>query len=296
LVTADGRHLRADAKENSDLFWAIRGGGGNFGVATRFQFRLHELPQFTGGILVLPATAETIAGFTAESMAAPNELSTIGNVMPASHLPFLPKELHDQLVLFAFIAFAGDDAPAQRAIGRFRALAEPLADMVKPGPYLSMYPPENPDYRPKAVGRTLFVNAIDKAAAETILTHLKKSDAEMRVAQIRVLGGALAQVPADATAYAHRMQPILVNVAAFYTSDADREVRKVWATEFRKTLQPNEDSAYVGFLTDDGQDRIDAAYPPATAERLRQIKTKYDPTNLFKLNQNIVAAPQATRS
>jgi FAD/FMN-containing dehydrogenase len=288
VVTADGRHIRADANEHPDLFWAIRGGGGNFGVVTRVQFRLSELAHFTGGILVLPATPETIAGFTAASIAAPNELSTIGNVMPASQLPFLPKELHDQLVIFAFLAFAGEDESAQRAIAPFRSLATPLADMVKPQPYVAMYPPENPDYRPTAVGRTLFVNSIDKPTAELMFDYLSKSDAAMRVAQIRVLGGALAQVPADATAYAHRSQPIMVNVAAFYTTEADREVRKAWATQFARALQPNEDAAYVGFLTDDGQARIRAAYPPATWDRLQKIKSTYDPTNMFRLNQNIL--------
>ena len=287
VVTADGRHVRADANDHSDLFWAIRGGGGNFGVVTRVQFRLHELPHFTGGILVLPATPETIAGFAAASMAAPNALSTIGNVMPANHLPFLPKELHGRLVIMTFMAFAGDDEAATHAIAPFRSLAAPLADMVKPGPYVAMYPPEDPNYRPTAVGRTMFVNAIDKAAAELIFDRLSKSDAAMRVAQLRVLGGAMAQVPADATAFAHRSQPMLVNVAAFYTSEADREVRKAWATEFHGALQPNEDAAYVGFLTDDGQDRIGAAYPGATGDRLRRIKSIYDPTNLFRLNQNI---------
>lgn len=189
-----------------------------------------------GGILVLPATPETIAGFTAASIAAPNELSTIGNVMPAPLLPFLPKELHGRLVILAFIAFAGDDRSAERAIAPFRSLATPHADMVKPGPYVAMYPPEDPNYHPTAVGRTLFVNAIDKPTAETILDYLTKSDAAMRVAQIRVLGGALALVPAAATAYAHRSQPILVNVAAFYQGDADRGVRKDWATQFARTL------------------------------------------------------------
>jgi FAD/FMN-containing dehydrogenase len=288
VVTADGRHIRADANEHSDLFWGVRGGGGNFGVVTRVQFRLNELPHFTGGILVLPATPETIAGFTTASIAAPNELSTIGNVMPAPPLPFLPKELHGRLVIFAFIAFAGDDKSAERAIAPFRSLATPHADMVKPGPYVAMYPPEDPNFHPTAVSRTMFVDAIDKATAETILDYLTKSDAAMRVTQIRVLGGAMSQVPADATAYAHRSQPILVNVAAFYQGDADREVRKPWVTQFARTLQPNEDAAYVGFLSDDGQERIRAAYPGPTMDRLRRIKALYDPTNLFRLNQNIL--------
>src|SRR5918999_1444819 len=184
IVTADGEHHRVDASHESDLFWAIRGGGGNFGVVTRLQFRLHELPHFTGGILVLPATPATIAGFVAASMAAPNELSTIGNVMPAPPLPFLPKELHGRLVIFGMMAFAGDDESAMRALAPFRSLASPLADMVKPGPYVRMYPPEDPSYHPTAVARTMFVSSIDEPAAETILDHLSRLNAGMRVAQL----------------------------------------------------------------------------------------------------------------
>ena len=287
VVTADGRHLRADAERHADLFWAIRGGGGNFGVVTRLQFTLHELTQFTGGILILPATPETIAGFAAAALVAPEELSTIGNVMPAPPLPFLPNEVHGRLVIFAMIAFAGDDTSAVRAVAPFRALATPIADMVKPGPYAAMYPPEDPSYRPTAVARTMFVSSIDRSAAETIVDYLSKSDATMRVAQLRALGGAVARVPADATAYAHRSKPMLVNVAAFYQGEADREVRRSWVTAFARTVQPNDASAYVGFLTDDGDARIRAAYPGSTWDRLTNVKSIYDPTNLFRLNQNI---------
>jgi FAD binding domain/Berberine and berberine like len=286
LVTADGELHRASETEHPDLFWAIRGGGGNFGVVTRLQFRLQPLPHFTGGILILPATPETIAGFSALSLAAPEELSTIGNVMPAPPLPFLAPEHHGKLVIFAFIAFAGDDAAAERASAPSRPLAAPLADMVRPGPYLGMYPPEDPNYRPTAVARTMFVDGIDSAAAQTIYEYLSKSDG-MRVAQLRALGGAAARVPADATAYAHRAKAMLVNVAAFYQGESDRDVRTVWVTEFAKAIQPNDDSAYVGFLGADGPSRIRAAYPGATWERLKNVKAKYDPTNLFRLNQNV---------
>jgi hypothetical protein len=287
VVTADGRHLRVDADRHSDLFWAIRGGGGNFGVVTRLQFRLHALPRFTGGILILPATPATIAGFAAAALVAPDELSTIGNVMPAPPMPFLPPELHGRLVIFAMMAFAGDDAAAERAIAPFRSLATPLADIVKPGPYAAMYPPEDPNYRPMAAARTMFVDSISASMAETIVDYLSKSDAPMRVAQLRALGGAMARVSADATAYSHRTKPMLVNVAAFYQGDADREVRKSWVEKFAVALQPNDDSAYVGFLTDDGGARIRAAYPGATWERLTRIKATYDPSNLFRLNHNI---------
>jgi FAD/FMN-containing dehydrogenase len=287
VVTADGRHLHADAQHHPDLFWALRGGGGNFGVVTRFQFKLHELTQFTGGILVLPATPETIAGFAAAALTAPDELSTIGNIMPAPPMPFVPAEFHGRLVIFAMIAFAGDDESAERAIAPFRALATPIADMVKPGPYASMYPPEDPNYRPTAIARTLFVNSIDESAAEMIFDYLSKSAAAMRVAQLRALGGAMARVPSNATAYAHRSKPMLVNVAAFYQSAADREKRRSWVAEFARALQPKDDAAYVGFLGDDGHDRIRSAYPDSTWDRLTKVKSTYDPENLFRLNQNI---------
>jgi hypothetical protein len=287
VVTADGRHVRADAEHDADLFWAIRGGGGNFGVVTRLKFRLHELPHFTGGILVLPATPETVAGFAAASMSAPDGLSTIGNIMPCPPLPFVSPDVHGRLVIFAFVAFAGDDDSAVRAIAPLRSLATPLGDMVKPGPYTAMYPPEDPNYRPTAIARTLFVDSVDVPTAKTIVDYLSKSDATMRVAQLRALGGAFARVPSDATAYAHRSKPMLVNVAAFYQSAAERETRKSWVEEFGRTLQPNDDDAYVGFLGDDGPARIHAAYPGKTWDRLTKIKAAYDPNNLFRLNQNI---------
>ena len=290
LVTADGRHLVVDETHEPDLFWAIRGGGGNFGVVTRLKFRLNPMPHFTGGILVLPATPETIAGFAATSLAAPDELSTIGNVMPAPPLPFLPAEHHGQLVIFAMIAFAGDDEAATRAIAPFRALGTPLADMVKAGPYVAMYPPEDPNYKPTAVARTMFVDAISLETAKTIHDYLSGSDAMMRVAQLRALGGAMARVPSDATAFAHRSKPMLVNVAAFYEGDADREKRLVWVNEFKSAIRPPDESAYVGFLTDDGDTRLRATYPGATWDRLRKVKSAYDPTNLFRLNQNVVPA------
>jgi FAD/FMN-containing dehydrogenase len=292
VVTADGRHRCVDAEHEPDLFWAVRGGGGNFGVVTRIKFRLNPLPHFTGGILILPATPETIAGFAAASLAAPDELSTIGNVMPAPPLPFLAPDVHGRLVIFAFIAFAGDDAAAERAIAPFRSLATPLADTVKPGAYVAMYPPEDPNFRPTAVSRTMFVESIDIEAARTILEYLSASNATMRAAQLRVLGGAMARVPSDATAFAHRSKPMLVNVAAFYQGAATRDVHRAWVAAFSKALQPDDVGAYVGFLSDDGAARIRATYPGATYDRLARIKTAYDPANLFRLNQNVPPAPR----
>ena len=290
IVTADGELLRVDAESHPDLFWAIRGGGGNFGVATRFKFRLHEVATFVGGMLLLPATPEVIASFVAEAEAAPEELSTIANVMTAPPMPFVPAEMHGELVIMAMLAYAGGVDEGERAIAPFRALAEPIADMVKPMPYPEMYPPEEGDYHPTAVARTMFIDTIDRGVSQTILEHLRASDAPMRVAQIRVLGGAMARVPAEATAFAHRSSRIMVNVAAFYEGTEERAAREAWVSYFAAALRQGEGGAYVGFLGEEGEGRIREAYPGSTWERLAEIKRRYDPTNLFRLNQNIPPA------
>ena len=287
IVTADGQLLRADAETHPDLFWAIRGGGGNFGVATRFQFRLHEVNTVVGGMLILPATPDVIASFIAEAEAAPEELSGIANIMPAPPMPFVPPEHHGQLVVMAILVYAGDGEAGQRAVAPFRMLATPIVDMVRPMHYPEIYPPDPEGYHPTAVSRTLFVDSIDRAVAAMVVEYLQASDAPMRVAQLRVLGGAMARVPADATAYAHRGRRIMVNAAAFYTGPEDRIAREAWVEDFAAALRQGKPGAYVNFLGDEGEARIREAYPGTTWDRLVAIKRRYDPTNLFRLNQNI---------
>ncbi|HSK15340.1 MAG TPA: FAD-binding oxidoreductase [Gaiellaceae bacterium] len=142
IVTADGHTLRVDSEQHPDLFWAIRGGGGNFGVATRFQYRLHPLETVTGGMLVLPATPEVVSGFVAAAEAPPEELSTIANVMPAPQLPFVPEEHHGKLVVLAMLVHAGPAEAGEQAVAPFRSLATPIADHLRPLPYADMYPPD----------------------------------------------------------------------------------------------------------------------------------------------------------
>jgi FAD/FMN-containing dehydrogenase len=289
LVTADGEILTVDGTNHPDLFWAIRGGGGNFGVATKFRFRLSDVPHFTGGLLVLPATAETVARFVAESEAAPTSVTTIANVMPCPPMPGL--EAHErEVVIFALMAVADEDAAADRAMAPFRSLATPIADFVHPIPYHEIYPPEDDSYHPLAVSRNLFVEQIDLPTAEGIMERLEASDASLRAAQIRVHGGACARVPNDATAFGHRGRRIMVNIACFYEDDDDKPRREAWVEEFAAWLSGGDQAAYVNFLLDEGPERTRAAYPGATWDRLREIKARYDPTNLFDGNQNIPPA------
>ena len=287
LVTADGQVLRVDAENHPDLFWAIRGGGGNFGVVTRFKFQLHEVDTVVGGMLVLPATPETVAGFIAEAEAAPEELSGIANVMVAPPMPFLPESAHGKLIIMAFLVYAGEVEAGEKVMARFRGLATPLADMLKPMHYPEIYPPEAEDYHPVAVSRNMFVNRIDLPVAKTIVDRLRSSTASMSVAQLRVLGGAMARVPADATAFAHRDSKIMVNIAAMYTGPEEKAALNTWATDFVKVLQQEDRGAYINFLSEEEKEQIHTAYPKATWDRLVSIKTRYDPTNLFRLNHNI---------
>ena len=289
IVTADGSIRTIDADSDPDLFWAIRGAGANFGVVTRIKYALNPLPAFTGGMLVLPATPETIDGFLAAAQAGPRELGTIANVMPAPPMPFLKPEDHGKPVILAMLAFAGDDAAAQAALKPFRELATPLADMVKPGPYMQMYPPEDPSYRPVVVMKNRYLGELSPGLGATILDRLGQIGG-MRAVQLRVLGGAIADVAPDVTAYAHRAAPAMAQIVAF-VDGPDRADKLAWVEAAAAALGPEgSDVAYVNFVGDEGPERVRAAYPGATWDRLRQVKAKYDPANLFRLNQNIPPA------
>ena len=293
IVTADGRLLRVDAATHPDLFWAIRGGGGNFGVATRFQFRLHEISTVLGGTLILPATPEIIASFVALAQSAPEELSTIANVMLAPPVRWLPATAHGKLVIMAKLVYAGDVEDGERAIAPFRALAKPLGDMVTPKLYPEIYPPEE-DRHPVASMHSIFIDSVDRSVAQAIVEHLETSTAKMAAAEIRVLGGAMARVSADATAFAHRGSYIMVNVAATYDRPDEATTHEPWVDDFAAALRQSDSGVYVGFLGDESEARVRDAYPGITREKLVAVKSRYDPANLFRLNQNIPPRGQAS--
>jgi FAD/FMN-containing dehydrogenase len=290
VATADGEVLRVDADNHPDLFWAIRGGGGNFGVVTRFHYRLHAVDEIVGGMLFLPATPEVIAGFVAEADAAPEELSAVANVMPAPPLPFIPAEQHGRLVIMALIAHVGPVEEGERAVAQLRALADPVGDMVRPMKYPEIYQPAEEGYHPTAASRTLFLDGLDQRAAETIVERIEARPGQMAATQLRVLGGAVARVPAEATAFAHRRRKVMVNVAALYQQPDERAAHQAWVAETSAALSDGTEGAYVAFLGDEGEERVRDAYPGATWDRLAEVKARYDPDNLFRLNQNIPPA------
>jgi FAD/FMN-containing dehydrogenase len=289
VVTADGHLLHADERNHPDLFWALRGGGGNFGVATRFRLRLHEIDEVVGGMMILPAGPDVIDGLVAAAQAAPAELSLIANVLKAPPLPFVPEQHHGKPVVMIQMVYAGGAEAGGKAIAPIRALAAPFMDMVRPIHYPEIYPEiEGP--RPAFAGGTnVLVDALPAGAGETILAHLESATAAMAAVQLRVLGGAMAQVADDATAFGHRGAKLMVNVAVMYQRPDERAEHEAWAANVVQAMSAGPAApAYLGFVGDEGEGGVRRAYPAATLERLAEVKRRYDPENLFRRNLNVL--------
>jgi FAD/FMN-containing dehydrogenase len=293
VVTADGHVHLVDGTSEPDLFWAIRGGGGNVGVVTRLRFRLHHVSEATGGMLILPATAEVLAGVVAAADAAPDELTLIANAMVAPPMPFVPEAVHGQLVVMILALHAGPAADAEAALAPLRRLATPLVDGLAPMAYAALLAEEGPgeDFHPAVVNRTMFRDTFGVAEGEVALAALQAATTPMAVVQLRVLGGAIARVPVEATAYAHRQRRLMLNVAAMYQDPADAPIATAWADGLAGRLREDGvEGAYVNFLGDEGPAATRAAYPGPTWDRLAAIKRRYDPDNLFRRNRNVPPA------
>jgi FAD/FMN-containing dehydrogenase len=288
LVTADGRIVVASETEHPDLFWAVRGGGGNFGVVTRFQFRLYPVGMILGGALFLPPTREVLRGLEQVAADAPEALSTISFLMPAPPAPFIPEEIHFRPTLAVMFVFDGDPEAGQAALEPFRKLATPMAEMVAPMPHPGIYQMlAAAEKRSPASHRSLFLDTLDDDAVDTILERMAAPSAPGAMTQIRILGGAMARVAADATAFAHRDAHVMVTIITPYDDVAEEPIHAEWTHAYHEALRPRSIGVYSNFLEAEGEDRIREAYPAATYRRLADVKRRYDPTNLFRLNQNI---------
>jgi hypothetical protein len=191
-------------------------------------------------------------------------------------------------MIAAMVVHSGEAADAEAALAPFRALAPPFVDMIAPQPYPALFAGEGPpDGPPLAAMRTFFGDDLDEDRADELLARLAHSTAATAAAQVRVLGGAAARVDDGETAYAHRSRRLLVNVAALYEAPGETAAHAAWADAAAVALRSGVDGAYVNFLGDEGDARVRAAYPGATWERLVEVKRRYDPQNLFHLNQNV---------
>ena len=290
LVTADGQYLHTSEDERPELLWALRGGGGNFGVVTSFELRLHEVgPTVFGGLVFYPGdqAEQVLHGFRAAAAGAPDELTTLVNLTTAPPAPFLPAEVHGKPIVAVGGMWAGRPEDGDAATRPFRGLAPVVADLFGPMPYVALQTLLDPMY-PRGLWnyfRSAFFADLDDAAAAIVASYRRVPNALTEV-HVHHLGGAMGRVPGDATAFGTRDREYILNVVA-RTADAGGYPEVVaWARGATDALGP-EAAAYVNFTGEGGEDRVRASYPKHTYERLATVKEQYDPTNLFRLNQNI---------
>ncbi|HLT17984.1 MAG TPA: FAD-binding oxidoreductase [Thermomicrobiales bacterium] len=292
VVTAAGKIVTASEEELPELFWAIRGGGGNFGIVTEFTFRLAPVSQILGGDLLLPVSREVIRGYLEYAASAPDELSTIGNIMHAPPAPFVPDEWVGKPVLNIIVCWAGDETEGQRALEPLRALAAPVADTVRPMPYPLIYLSTAHQAVPHgAAVHSMFADALSDATLDAFLAGIERATSPFSIVHLRALGGQLARIDNAATAFAHRDSRYMASIIGVWLDpEEDPAPHRAWAESVWQAIRHEATGVYVNFIGHEDAVRIADAYPPATLARLREVKQMYDPDNLFRFNQNIAPA------
>ena len=292
MVTADGQRVTASATSHPDLFWGIRGGGGNFGVVASFEFKLHPVgPDVLSGLIVHPlAAARDVLRFYRDFLAkAPEQFVCWFVMRKAPPLPFLPPEWHGKEILALAACYCGDIAEGERVAKPLRAFGTPIADVIAPHPYQVWQTILDPLLTP---GMRNYWKSHDFLALPDGLidvfvdyaSRLPDPQTEIAFAQ---LGGAVSRVPLEATAYTHRDAQFVMNVHGRWDAPDKDAACIAWARGLFQAAAPfATGGAYVNFMTQEENDRVRAAYG-ANYKRLVDLKNKYDPTNLFRLNQNI---------
>lgn len=293
VVLADGSVVTASRNDHPNLFWAIRGGGGNFGVATEFRFQLARVGTVLGGDLMLPATRETVRGYLDYVATAPEGLTTIAQIMHAPPAPYVPADRVGDVVLEILAVWTGSLAEGEHALAPLRALATPIADTMHPMPYGEMYQYTAPAAQPHGSSvRGMFAGKLSDLAIDEMLAAVAQSTSPFSFVQLRGLGGAMARIASDATAFAHRTQPFFLSVIGLWLDPAeDARPHRRWTASLWEKIRGEGQGTYVNFLEKEGEERIHEAYPDSTYDRLAAVKAVYDPDNLFRFNQNI--APRA---
>jgi FAD/FMN-containing dehydrogenase len=293
LVTAGGEVVRASESENADLFWGVRGGGGNFGIVTRFEFRLNPLgPTVLAGPIFWPMTesAKVLRFYRDWIAEAPDELMTIIIHRKAPSLSFVPTELQGEPVVAVVACYAGPVEEGERVLRPLRTHGRPVLDLCEPKPYLehqAMFDPSFPHGRWYYM-RTCDVAELSDEVIDITAEHSMRIASPLTAFPIWQMGGAVARVGEHETAFNGRGAGHTFNITAITDSAAGFEEEREWARGLWSALEPHHtSSAYVNFLMEEGEERVRDAYGSDKYERLRSLKREYDPENLFRLNQNI---------
>lgn len=292
LVTADGEFVKASEKENPDLFWGVRGGGGNFGIVTEFEFRLNPLgPQVMAGpVFWSMDEAPRVLGFYRDWIAdAPDELMTIVVQRKAPALPTVPPELVGKRVLAVTACYAGPVEIGEKVMRPLKAFGTPVLDLCKPKPFVAHQGTFDPSFRH---GCWYYVRSCDVAGLnddiiDIMVEHGQRIASPITSIALWQMGGAVARVGANETAFNGRNAGFTFNINGNSESADGFEAERAWARAYWSALEPYHTSVYVNFLMQEGEDRIRQAYGAEKYARLKTLKRKYDPTNFFRLNQNI---------
>ncbi len=292
MVTADGEMVHASAKENPELFWGLRGGGGNFGIVTLFEFKLHPVgPEILAGLIVFPANqaSDVLNSYRSYVATIPDEMNVWVVLRKAPPLPFLPEEVHGQDVVVLALFYAGEESQGQELVAPLRSFGTPHGEHVGMMPYTAWGKAFDPLLTPGARNYWKshnFTQLSDEALA-TIIDYAGKLPSDQTEIFIGLLGGETSRIEADATAYAQRDAQFVMNVHARWEAATDDQRCIAWAREFFDASAPYATGGvYINFMTEEEGDRVVAAYG-AGYQRLVALKEKYDPGNLFRLNQNI---------
>jgi FAD/FMN-containing dehydrogenase len=292
LVTADGRLLEASPTENAELFWGLRGGGGNFGVVTSFEFCLHRIgPTVTGGAVFYPVeeAGELLRVYRDFMASAPDELAALFNLLIAPAAPFVPPHLHGVPVAAIAVCHVGPVEQARRDLAPLRRACRPLLDRVGEMPYtvLQRLFDAAGEFGRCVVGRSGYLVELGDDAIDVLVHRAEGISSPLSIVMISPLGGAVARVPAAETAYSHRNAAYSLAVDSVWTDPADSARHVRWTEKLWAAVAPFTSGVYVNELGDEGRGRVLEAYGPATYRRLVALKDEWDPANVFRLNQNI---------
>jgi FAD/FMN-containing dehydrogenase len=292
MVTADGSQMRVGADENTELYWAIRGGGGNFGVVTRFEFKLYPVgPEIIAGLLVFPfdQARQVLRKYREFTKSAPEEINVWAVLRKAPPLPFLPAKVHAKEVVVLAVFYAGDNAEGQKLIDPLRGFGDAHGEHIGAQPYAQWQQAFDPLLTPGARNywKSHNFTELSDGALDSIIQFAGNLPTPQCEIFLGLIAGASNRIPAEATAYGHRDTKFVLNVHGRWDDSAEDKRCIGWARDFFRASAPYASAgAYVNFMTEDEADRIAAAYGSNFA-RLAQIKRKHDPDNIFHINQNI---------
>jgi FAD/FMN-containing dehydrogenase len=294
VVTADGSFVTASGDDEPELHWGLRGGGGNFGVVTSFELGLHPVgPTVLGGAVGYPLeqAAEALRGYRDGVADAPDELTTILTLRLVPPLPAYPEELHGRPVLNVAACWSGGLERGERAVAPLRRLGTPLYDLIQPRPFLALQGMFDATV-PWGWGyywKSWELDALTDGAVDALVDAASRLATPQTYVIVFQLGGAVARVPEDATAYPQRDAAFNVNINGVWTDAADREAAVRWTRDTFEALRPYADGrAYVNFMGAEEPERVRAAYGERRYGRLVALKRRFDPDNVFRLNQNVV--------